>query len=232
MPTYALVLSGCGRADGSEIHESVSILIHLSRLGIQAKMYAPDAPQTDVMNHATGKPGPAGQTRNMMVEAARIARGAISPLSKLEPNDSDALLFSGGLGAAKNLCSFAAPGEKGGPNCEVLPDVERVIRAFHAAKKPIGLCCIAPVLAARVLGTRKGGPGVKVTIGTDPATAEAIQTMGATHVPKSVTEAFTDERQRVVTTPAYMYDATIAEVFEGIGQMVEGVQKLTEVRSW
>lgn len=232
MPTYALVLSGCGKNDGSEIQEAVSILIHLSRLGIEAKCFAPDAPQTDVINHATGKPGPGGQTRNMLVEAARIARGAISPLSQLEPAHADALLFAGGLGVAKNLCTFAAPGDKGGPNCDVLPDVERVIRGFHAAKKPIGLCCIAPVLAARVLGTRKGGPGVKVTIGSDAAAAEAIQTMGSTHVPKGVTEAFTDDRQRVVTTPAYMYEATPAEVFEGIGRMVEGVQRLTEVRTW
>lgn len=232
MPTYAVVLCGCGRADGSEIHESVCILIHLSRLGIEAKMYAPDGPQTEVMNHLTGKPGPSGQTRNMLVEAARIARGAISPISQLDPASPDALLFAGGFGAAKNLCTFAQAGDKGGPNCEVLPDVERVIRGFHAAKKPIGLCCIAPVLAARVLGTRKGGPGVTVTIGNDPATAAAIQTMGATHVAKGVTEAFIDDRQRVVTTPAYMFDATPAEVFEGIGRMVEGVAQLTKSKTW
>src|SRR5439155_1481188 len=83
-------------------------------------------------------------------------------------------IFPGGFGAAKNLCTFAMGGEKGGANCEVLPDVTRVLKAFHTAKKPIGLCCIAPVLAARVLGTRQGGPGVKVTSGTDSDTARAI----------------------------------------------------------
>src|SRR5205085_5287035 len=115
-----------------------------------------------VINHATGQPMPAGSTRNMMVEAARVSRGEIAPLSKLDAAEFGAVLFPGGFGAAKNLCTFGLGGEKGGANCEVLPDVSRVLKAFHAAKKPVGLCCIAPVLAARVLGTRMGGPGVKV----------------------------------------------------------------------
>ncbi|MBI1191258.1 MAG: isoprenoid biosynthesis glyoxalase ElbB [Tepidisphaera sp.] len=232
MSTYALVLCGSGRADGSEIHESVSILIHLARLGIPVKMFAPDAPQAEVINHLTGKPAPSGQTRNMLVEAARIARGAIAPLSQLDPAQHGALLFAGGFGAAKNLCTFAQPGEKGGPNCDVLPDVERVIKGFHAAKKPIGLCCIAPVLAARVLGTRKGGPGVRVTLGAEGEAADAVRTMGATHVAKAVTEAFTDDRERVVTTPAYMYDANPYEIFTGIGAMVEGVAALANKQTW
>src|SRR5262245_1491883 len=213
----AVILSGCGRADGSEIHESVSILLHLSRLGVNYTCFAPDAPQTDVANHATGKPMPAGQTRNMMVEAARISRGDIQALSRLDPAQFGGVVFPGGFGAAKNLCDFAGKGA----DCTVLPDVERTLKGFHAAKKPIALCCIAPVIAARVLGTRQGGPGVKVTIGTDQRTADAIATMGATNVPRSVTEAFVDEANRVVTTPAYMCDARPHEVYEGIGRMCE-----------
>jgi enhancing lycopene biosynthesis protein 2 len=223
----AVVLSGCGRGDGSEIHESVSILVHLSRLGVEAACFAPDGPQAEVVNHATGKPQPGG-TRNMMVEAARISRGNIEPLSRLDASRFDAVVFAGGFGAAKNLSTFASGGENGGANCEVLGDAERAIKAFHAAKKPIGLCCIAPVLAARVLGKRKGGPGVKVTIGTDAATADAIAVMGSTNVPRGVTEAYTDEANRIVTTPAYMCDARPHEVFEGIGAMVEGVVGLME----
>lgn len=218
----AVVLSGCGRGDGSEIHEAVSILVHLSRLGVAYRCFAPDAPQAEVINHATGR-AQAGGTRNMMVEAARIARGEIDPLAKLDPANYSGVVFCGGFGAAKNLCTFAQAGEAGGANCEVLPDVERVIKGFHAAKKPIGLCCIAPVLAARVLGTRKGGPGVKVTIGTDQGTAEAIATMGSTNVAKTVTEAYTDDRNKIVSTPAYMCDAGPHQVFEGIGRMVEQV---------
>lgn len=222
----AVVLSGCGRGDGSEIHEATSILIHLSRLGVAYQCFAPDSPQSETINHATGKPAPAGQTRNMMVEAARIARGDIKPLATLEPAAYSGVVFAGGMGAAKNLSTYASTGEKSGPACDVLPDVERVIKGFHAAKKPIGLCCIAPVLAARVLGTRRGGSGVKVTLGRDVQAAEAVATMGATPVARGVTEAYTDDANRVVTTPAYMCEATPFEVFEGIGRMVEGVAGL------
>jgi enhancing lycopene biosynthesis protein 2 len=218
----AVVLAGCGRADGSEITEAVSVLVHLSRHGVAYRCFAPDAPQTDVINHATGKPMPGG-TRNMMVEAARISRGEISPLAKLDVAEFGAVVFPGGYGAAKNLCTFGLGGEKSGAECEVLPDVVRVLKAFHGAKKPIGVICIAPVLAARVLGTRQGGPGVKVTIGSDAETAGAIATMGSTNVPKGVTEAYVDEGNRIVSTPAYMCDAKPHEVFEGIGKLVDGV---------
>lgn len=222
----AVILCGCGRADGSEIHESVSILIHLSRHGADVRCFSPDAPQAETVNHATGKIVPGGQTRNMMVESARISRGEISPLSSLTEADFDALVLPGGFGAAKNLCDFALKGS----DCTVLPDVTRVIRAFHEAKKPIGLCCIAPVIAARVLGTRMNGPGCTVTIGTDPATIAAIATMGSKHAAKGVTEAFTDTTNLIVTTPAYMFEAKPFEVYEGIGHMIDGVVSLMRVK--
>src|SRR5579862_9497660 len=132
MPNIAVVLCGCGRADGSEIHEAVSCLIHLSRLGATYSCFAPDAPQAGVINHLTGKPSP-GEKRNQLVESARIARGRIAPLSTLNPADFDAAVFPGGFGAAKNLCTFAKDGER----CTVIPDVERIVKSFHAAAKPI-----------------------------------------------------------------------------------------------
>lgn len=212
----AVVLCGSGRADGSEIHESVSILVHLSRHAHAYQCFAPDAPQRDVINHATDKPQ-AGLSRNMMVEAARISRGNIKPLIDLTSKDFDAVAFPGGFGAAKNLCDFAIKGS----DCEVIPDVVRVIKDFHAAKKPIALCCIAPVLAARVLGTRMNGPGCRVTIGTDAQTANAIATMGSENIAKAVRDVCVDEPNRLITTPAYMFDATPFEVFEGIGKMID-----------
>lgn len=218
----AVVLCGCGRADGSEIHESVSVLVHLSRHAVDYRCFAPDAPQTDCINHATGKPMPGGQTRNMLVESARISRGEITPLASLAANDFDAVVFPGGFGAAKNLCNFATKGS----DCTVIPDVARVIREFHNAKKPIGMCCIAPVLAARLLGSRMNGPGCTVTIGTDEQTAAAIATMGSKNVAKSVSESFTDANNLLVTTPAYMCDARPHEVFEGVGRMIDGVMAL------
>lgn len=213
----AVVLCGSGRSDGSEITEAVSTIVHLSRHGAAYKCFAPDSPQTDVINHATGKPMPGTQTRNMMVEAARISRGEISPLTSLFAAEFDMVVFPGGNGLAKNLCDFATRGSE----CTVIPDVERVIREFHGAKKGIGLICIAPVLAARVLGARMNGPGCKVTIGTSDEVAGKIAEMGSTNVPKGVSEAYVDDKNRVYSTPAYMCDAKPHEVFEGIGRLID-----------
>jgi len=125
----AVVLSGSGVHDGSEIQESVSILVHLSRAGYEAKCFAPDMPQSDVINHVKG--AATDESRNVLVESARISRGKIKPLSQLQHENYSALIFPGGYGAAKNLCTFAKEGE----NCSVQPDVSRVIKAFHKAKK-------------------------------------------------------------------------------------------------
>jgi enhancing lycopene biosynthesis protein 2 len=218
----AVVLCGSGRGDGSEIHESVSVLVHLSRLGFAYECFAPDRPQRDVVNHATGEVVP-DEKRSCMVEAARISRGQITPLSKLKATGFDALVIPGGFGAAKNLCTFAADG----PRCTVDPDVERVIREFHAARKPIGLCCIAPVIAAKVLGRTAGGPGVNVTLGPHGPASKAVTEWGSGALVCPVDVALVDPEQRVVTTPAYMYDhATPAEVFTGIGEMIEHVVDL------
>jgi enhancing lycopene biosynthesis protein 2 len=216
MARVAVVLSGCGVMDGSEIHESVSVLLHLSRAGAEYHCFAPDVDQMHVMDHLKGEPI-AGETRNVLREAARIARGDIRPLTDLKAADYDAVFFPGGFGAAKNLCDFATKGAE----CVLEPQTERVLKEFHAAGKPIGLCCIAPVLAARALGAEAGGPGVSVTVGNDPGTAAGIESWGADHVDKPVTEAHVDERANVVTAPAYMYgQAALHEVDEGIGQMV------------
>jgi enhancing lycopene biosynthesis protein 2 len=225
MANVAVVLAGCGRADGSEIHESVSCLIHLARLGATYRCFAPPGPQADVVNHLTGKP--VDETRDMLVEAARIARGEIQPLSTLRVEDFDAIVFPGGFGAAKNLCTFA----RDGANCRVIPEVERVIKGFHAARKPVALCCIAPVIGARVLGKSSGGPGVRVTIGDDSGTAAAIENMGSANVIRAVTEAAVDESNRLTSTPAYMYgDATPWDVFQGIGQMLERTLEMVSAR--
>lgn len=216
----AVVLCGSGRADGSEITEAVSTLVHLSRVGLAYRCFAPNEPQAEVVDHVTGAAVP-GQ-RNMMVEAARIARGEISPLSELHERSCSAVIFPGGFGVAKNLCTFA----KAGPDCTVHRDVARVLREFHAARKPIGLICIAPVLAAKVLGTVAGGPGCRVTVGNDAGVAGAITAMGARNEPRAVTQALVDETNRIVTTPAYMCDAKPHEVFVGIGELVDAVKRI------
>jgi enhancing lycopene biosynthesis protein 2 len=220
MKRVAVVLSGCGFLDGAEITEAVSVLIHLDRRGLSFSCFAPDMPQSSVVNHATHKPGVG--TRNVLEESARIARGKIAPLASLKASDFDAVVFPGGFGAAKNLCDFAS----NGPDCSVQTDVARTLREFHAAKKPIGLCCIAPVLAARVLGTASGGPGCTLTIGADPGTASALSKMGATNVDHRVTEAHLDAKNLIVSTPAYMCESGPHGVFTGIGALVDELAKL------
>lgn len=219
MTKAAVVLSGCGVFDGSEIHEAVSVLIHLSSRGAQVQCFAPDRPQMHVINHATGQPA-SGETRNVLTESARIARGDIKPLTELHAADFDCVIFPGGFGAAKNLCDFATKGAA----MTVEPDVARIITEFHAAKKPVGMCCIAPVIGAKVLGTNAGGPGATVTIGDDKDAAAAISSWGSSNAVQPVTNAQIDERNRLITAPAYMYgQAPVHEVFEGIGKMIEGV---------
>lgn len=214
MPKVAVVLSGCGFLDGAEIHESVSVLIHLSRHGAAIWCFAPDIP-LDAVNHATGKP--MEQKRNVLVEAARIARGKIQPITALKAADFDAVVFPGGFGAAKNLCNFA----EAGAACHIQPDVERVVKDFHNAKKPVGMCCIAPVIGAKVLGKKSGGPGVTVTLGEEGGASQAVAAMGSTHVVKPVTQSLVDEAHSLFTSPAYMYgDAKPHEVFDGIGAMI------------
>jgi enhancing lycopene biosynthesis protein 2 len=205
MRKVAVVLSGCGFQDGSEITESISALITLSQLQAQVTCFAPDT-QFQVTDHLRAQS--TGETRSVLTEAARLARGHISSLSELDPQKFDALVFPGGFGAALNLSTWA----KDGSRCQVLPDVEKVIRAFHDDSKPICAICIAPTLLAKVLGHEN----VTLTIGNDAATAAEIAKTGALHENCAVDDYVTDREHKIITTPAYMYDAKPAEVFKGI----------------
>lgn len=205
----AVVLCGSGRGDGSEIHESVSVLMHLSRLGAVYQCFAPDKPQMHVINHLTGQV--TGESRNCLIEAARIARGDCKPLTALSASDFHAVVFPGGFGAAKNLCTFATDGA----SMTIDPQVERVVREFHDLRRPIGLCCIAPVLVAKIFGA-------KVTLGDDNDAARAISSWNAQHVACPVDRAVVDADRKIATAPAYMYgDATPHQIHLGIGHMIE-----------
>lgn len=210
----AFVLSGCGVKDGSEIHEAVAALIALDRAGYEVIFTAPDVEQTATVDHSSEKPEL--QARNALTEAARIARGNIKPLSDLNPEDYDAVLFPGGFGAALTLCSFASDG----PECSVNPEVESLINEALLALKPIAAMCIAPVILARTI------PGAKLTIGNDPGTVNAINAMGAVHVECPVNDSIVDVERKLVTTPAYMLASGPAEVFEGAVSMVEKLGEL------
>src|SRR3990172_1601591 len=142
-----VILSGCGVYDGSEIHEAVITLLAIDRLGAEAVMCAPNVPQMHVVNHLSGEVE-AGASRNVLVESARIARGKIRDLAEVRAEEFDAVMLPGGFGAAKNLCDFAVKGK----DCEVRPEVARLIREVHAQGKPVAAVCIAPAVLAKVLG--------------------------------------------------------------------------------
>ncbi|KAL5016076.1 hypothetical protein ScPMuIL_005665 [Solemya velum] len=170
---------------------------------------------------------PTEPNRNVLVESARIARGEVTKLSTLHAKDFDAVIFPGGFGAAKNLSTYAVDGA----DMKINGDVERILKEFHSSSKPIGLCCIAPVLAAKVISN------CQVTVGSDQeeegrwpyaGTAKAIEKLGATHVKKDVTDICVDEKNRIVTTPAFMCKTAVHEIFDGIGNMVQSVLKLTK----
>ncbi len=212
-----VVLSGCGFLDGAEIHEATCTLLSLDRRGAKLVAMAPDVEQLHVVDHVKGAPAE-GEKRRVLVEAARLVRGRITDLAKVSANDLDALVFPGGFGAAKNLCSFAVEGR----NMRVQPEVERLARELRAAGKPQGYICIAPVIAARLFG----GERPRLTIGDDRDTALAMESWGAEHVACKVEDAVVDERLRLVSTPAYMLGPWIAAVATGIDKLVSAVLEL------
>ncbi|WP_341502480.1 isoprenoid biosynthesis glyoxalase ElbB [Gallaecimonas sp. GXIMD4217] len=215
MKRVAVILSGCGVFDGAEIHESVLTLLALEKAGAQYQCFAPNVEQMHVINHLSGEE--MAERRNVLVEAARIARGNIKDVRELEVADFDALILPGGFGAAKNLCDFAVKGA----DCSVQPDVEAACRAFAEARKPAGYICISPAMIPRIYG-----PGARGTIGTDADTAQAFEAMGGEHLSCPVDEFRIDEQRKVVSTPAYMLAGSILEAQSGIDKLVAEVLRL------
>ncbi|WP_242207709.1 MULTISPECIES: isoprenoid biosynthesis glyoxalase ElbB [unclassified Pseudomonas] len=212
----AVILSGSGVYDGAEIHESVITLLRLDQRGAQVQCFAPNIAQLHVINHLTGEEMP--ESRNVLVESARIARGNIKDIREADVDDFDALIVPGGFGAAKNLSNFAVEGA----GCSVQPEVLALAEAFAEAGKPVGLMCISPALAAKIYG-----PGVICTIGNDTDTATAMNKMGATHEDCAVTDIIEDKARKLVTTPAYMLAQNISEAASGINKLVDRVLELT-----
>jgi len=212
----AVILSGCGVYDGAEIHEATLSLLAITRAGAAYQCFAPDMEQAHVINHLTGEE--MHEKRNVLVEAARIARGNIHSLKEFNAKDYDAILFPGGFGAAKNLCTFAFDGT----DCRVNPDVENAIKAAAGEKKPIGALCISPVLITKILGN------VEVTIGQDAETASAIQNLGGVHRPAGHGEIVIDKLNKVVTTPCYMLDSTIDHIANETEKVVKAILELLD----
>ncbi|WP_338884254.1 isoprenoid biosynthesis glyoxalase ElbB [Xenorhabdus sp. TH1] len=217
MKSVAVILSGCGVYDGSEIHESVLTMLSLSRLGAEVSFFSPDEMQHHVINHLNGEEKQEG--RHIMEESARITRGNIQPLSKVNIDELNALIIPGGFGAAKNLCNFAFEGS----DCKINKELLRIVQNMHRQGKPMGFMCIAPVMVPKILGKP-----IKVTIGNDPETAAQIERMGGVHVECSVDDIVIDFENKIVTTPAYMLAESLAQAEKGIDKLVRKILEMIE----
>ncbi len=214
MKKIAVILAGNGVFDGAEIHEATLTLYSIIKNGATYEIFAPNINQHHVVNHITGEEMP--ETRNVMIEAARIARGKINDLANFSAADFDALIFPGGFGVAKNLCSFAFDGT----NCKVNSDAEKAIRSMVEHGKPIGALCISPVLLAKILNN------VELTIGQDKNTADAVKKMRAVHKETTHGEIVIDDKNKIVTTPCYMLDANIGQIGDGANNLVKAVLEM------
>ncbi|PVX51760.1 enhancing lycopene biosynthesis protein 2 [Balneicella halophila] len=209
----AVILAGCGKADGSEIHEATLTLLAIDQQRAEYHAFAPNIDQRDVINHITGDEMP--EKRNVLIEASRITRGEIKDLKEYDVKDFDALVLPGGFGAAKNLCSFAVDGE----NMNINEEVTKALQQTYEAKKPIGALCIAPVMVAKALKAT-------VTLGQDDDIAKTVENWGGKHKKTTHGEIVTDEEKKIVTTPCYMLDAKISDIYEGATNLIKKVLEL------
>lgn len=212
----AVIFSGCGVRDGSEIHEAVSLLLALDQKGHKAQCFAPSIMQAQVIDHATGQPS--NTQRNVLSESARIARGRIRPLDDLDPSQMDAIALPGGLGAVTNLCNFAS----NGTHCTVEKCVEEKLRSAHKRLLPLGFMCISPMLCARLFGNEH----ILLTIGDDPSSIASLEAMGAKHLVCPPTKACIDTKHRIASTPAYMSAHSLSEVFQSALALVDALASL------
>lgn len=215
-PHIAVVLSGCGRADGSEIHESVCALLCLENMGCTYQCFAPDIKQAAVINHINNQP--MSEKRNVLIEAARIARGNILDIREFNPDDFDGIIFPGGMGAVTNWCDFAEKGTE----CTINTSIYSVIRQCYDKKLVIGAMCIAPVLIAMALADKK----VHFTLGAGGNTAKKLEDLGAVHEEVGVSDVCIDRKNRVCTTPAYMLATNMIEVCQGAQNMIGAMCQL------
>ena len=213
MKRFAVIISGCGNIDGAEIHESVMTLLAIDKLGAEYRIFAPDVYQHHVIDHYRKKPMP--ELRNVLVESARIARGDIQALSEYKPDDFDALVMPGGMGAAKNLCNY----HKKGADMKIIPEVKAAIINTHKLRKPIGALCIAPVMLAKLI------PKVTITMGASEDAEKMTAAMGATNIRSTHGDVVIDTINNVFTTPCYMLDASIKDIAEGAENLIAAMLK-------
>ena len=219
MKKIGVVLSGCGHKDGSEIHEAVFTLQALDKSDVDVIIMAPDMNQFHVINHLNGEEE-ISESRNILVESARIARGEVVDVATISGQQLDALIFPGGTGMAKNIFDYSMAGI----NCTVIPDVQRLVVEVLEANKPLGAICIAPVMVAKIL-EYLGRTGT-VTGGFNDNINNDIKAMGINTIEVGAEDIVVDEENKIVTTPAYVEANSMREAFIGIEKLVNKVLEL------
>ncbi len=222
----AVLLSGCGVYDGAEIHESVLTLLALDKLGAEVICTAPNLSQHHVVNHLDGSEQ--AETRNVLVEAARIARGNIKALNELDLAEIDAVVMPGGFGVAKNFSQWAFQG----PDGDIAEEIKQFIVSVVKAKKPLAALCMSPAVVAKAL--QDSGVSVSLTVGTTAADSpydiqaisDGLQATGAHAVMAPVNEIVVDKTHRIISSPCYMMSASIAQVQQGIEQACQALVDL------
>jgi enhancing lycopene biosynthesis protein 2 len=209
MTKIAVILSGSGVFDGSEIHESVLTMLAIEAAGYEYQCLAPDVDQHHVTNHVDQTMQ--DHKRNVLVESARIARGNVIALAEAQCDDYDGAIYPGGFGAASTLCDYSERGEL----CQLDPSVLTFAKGMAQAGKPQGFLCIAPVLISAIYGK-----GVVQTIGSDSDTAAKIEAMGGVHQNCSVDQAVVDKTHKVVSSPAYMLAKSMSEVHSSVNALL------------
>lgn len=216
MKKFAIILSGCGQHDGSETHETILTLLAMDKANVDWQAFAPNIINNNIVNHFTNNTAE-GESRNVLVESARLVRGKIKPLSEARVADFDAIIFPGGFGAVNVLCNWFQKREDFSFN----PEIKKFIDETKALNKPMGFICIAPMMLTKIFAD------AKFTIGNDKDLAKEIAAAGCEHVDCPASEIVVDIKNKLVTTPANMLKPRISEVAEGIDKLVKELVKFS-----
>jgi len=221
----AIILSGCGYLDGTDVTEAASGMIDLARRGLVLQYFAPDGKIEEVYDHLS-KTLEKNEVRNIASEATRISKANVQKLSRLKASNFDALFVPGGNGVGRNLSNYF----EDNINFNIHPELEKALQEMQTSKKPILLSGLASILAARVWGKFHGGPGCKITLGNDANFIEAANALGATHVTRnSAADIVGDEENLIISTPGYLIqNATPWQVFQGISGLYEEITNFSQ----
>ncbi|GAA5100049.1 isoprenoid biosynthesis glyoxalase ElbB [Wohlfahrtiimonas larvae] len=196
----AFFLSGSGYLDGSEITEATSLIIALSKHNISVDFFAPNRPQTNAVNHLNGQA--VDETRNILVESARIARGKISAMNEFNATAYDAVILPGGFGAVKNFTTFLEDGING----SLQADIKKALSDTITHNKWIVGICAAPLVIA--LAMRDAEKNAMLTFGQSDSATDFLPALNAwkiKHIETKINEHCIDKENKIITSGAYMF---------------------------